>query len=131
MIRTRDAQLVNRLAAQQEQGGDYADFLADPLHICLVEGESGALFAFRGPGIYEVHVFFAARGKSALRLGRAMLDLMRERFGAHLFWSLVPAESRRVIMFTRLMGWKSHGRVESPHGARELFSFGSCPCLHL
>jgi hypothetical protein len=124
MIRSTDPALVNRLAAAQGQDGDFTEFLSDPLHVCLIEGKSGALFAFRGPGIYEVHVFFDVRGAKALWLGETMLGWMREKHGARLFWSLIPVESRKVLMFARLMGWESHGIVESRHGWQELFSSG-------
>lgn len=122
--RTADAALVNELAAAQGQPGDFTELLAEPLHVCLLDGESGALFAWRGPGIYEVHVFFAVRGRGAIDLLGAMQAHMRERFGASLFWALIPIESRRVIMFVRLSGWKSHGPLESRLGWHELFSKG-------
>jgi hypothetical protein len=49
-----------------------------------------------------------------------MLDIMRKN-GAELFWAAVPIESRHVIMFTRLMGWKSKGIADLAHGTCELF----------
>jgi hypothetical protein len=72
---------------------DFTAFLSDRLNVCLIEGEGGALFVWRGPGIYEVHVFFEQRGKEVIRLSRQMLDYMREN-GARLFWAAVPVESR-------------------------------------
>ena len=101
--------------------GDMGPFLADRMNVFLVEGEGGAIFVWRGPGIYEVHVFFEQRGKEVLRLSRKMLDWMRERVGARIFWAAVPVESRHVIMFTRLMGWKSQGVELLSHGYCELF----------
>lgn len=100
--------------------GNMAPFLADRNNVCLIEGEGGAIFVWRGPGIYEVHVFFEQRGKAVLKLSRAMLDWMRSH-GARLFWAAVPVESRHVIMFTRLMGWKSEGFGDFPQGRCELF----------
>jgi len=102
--------------------GDFSDFLADRMNVCLVEGEGGALFVWRGPGIFECHVMFEQRGKEVLRLSRQMLDIMRKDYGAKLFWAAVPVESRHVIMFTRLMGWKSQGVAELSHGYCELFT---------
>lgn len=115
--RTFDADLVNKLVGE----GDFRELLAEPMHVCLVEGESGAIFGWRGPGIYEVHVFFAARGKAAIDLGHRMLAMMRQEHGGRLFWAMVPMASRKVKMFTRLMGWKSLGTRETRNGLNELF----------
>jgi hypothetical protein len=99
---------------------DFTAFLEDRMNVCLIEGEGGAIFVWRGPGIYEVHVFFEQRGREVIELSRRMLDQMREN-GAKLFWAAVPVESRHVIMFTRLMGWKSQGVENLAHGWCELF----------
>lgn len=118
--RERDVELVNELVRRDFPELDFSEFLAESLHVCLIDGDSGALFAWRGPGIYEVHVFFAVRGRAALDLGHAMLAMMRA-MGGRMFWAFVPIESRQVRVFTRLMGWKSHGIIETRHGPNELF----------
>jgi hypothetical protein len=100
---------------------DFTAFLSDRMNVCLIAGNGGALFVWRGPGIYEVHVFFEQRGKEVLRLSHEMLSIMREEHGARLFWAAVPVESRHVIIFTRLMGWKSQGVALLSHGYCELF----------
>lgn len=99
---------------------DFTDFLSDQNNVCLISGEGGALFVWRGPGIYEVHVFFEQRGKEVLRLSRDMLDWMREH-GADTFWAAVPIASRRVVMFTRLMGWKLREYRDFPHGVCQIY----------
>lgn len=99
---------------------DFTDFISNPLNVGLLDGDGGALFAWRGPGIYEVHVFFEQRGREVLDLSHRMLAMMRDH-GAKLFWAAIPEESRHVRMFTRLMGWKSQGFSEQPHGRCELF----------
>lgn len=102
---------------------DFTHFLADRMNVALIKGEGGALFVWRGPGIFEVHVFFEQRGKEVLKLSREMLDIMRKEHGARLFWAAIPVESRHVIMFTRLMGWKSQGVQNLPFlGWSELFT---------
>lgn len=100
---------------------EFTAFLADRMNVCLIEGAGGALFVWRGPGIFEVHVFFEQRGKEVLRLSREMLEILRRDYGARLFWAAVPVTSRHVIMFTRLMGWKSQGLADLSHGRCELF----------
>ncbi len=96
-------------------------FLSDPMNVCLIEGEGGAVFIWRGPGIYEVHLFFEQRGRAAIELIRRMFKVMRSKFGARLMWAAIPIESRKVIMFARLVGWKSQGVAELAHGHCELF----------
>lgn len=100
---------------------DFSQFLGFGLNVCLIEGEGGAIFVWRGPGIYEVHLFLEQRGKAAFELIRQMLAHMRSK-GARTFWAAIPTESRHVIMFTRLLGWKSHGEADFPHGRCEIFS---------
>jgi hypothetical protein len=118
-----DVAEVNRWA-----GADFSEFLANPLNVCLVEGNGGAIFAWRGPGVFEVHVFFEQRGKDVLELSHRMLAQLRERFGARMFWSAIPVASRHVRMFARWMGWTSHGMAMFPHGECEIFSQGEVPC---
>jgi hypothetical protein len=117
-----DAERVNEWFWRDSgKRGDFAPFLADRMNVCLIEGEGGALFVWRGPGIYEVHVMFEQRGRDVIRLSHRMLDYMRSNHGGKLFWAAVPIESRHVIMFTRLMGWKSQGLADLSHGTCELF----------
>lgn len=131
MIRpTRDVELINALLAANYQECDISELMAEPLHVCLVDGDSGAMFAWRGPDTYELHVFFAVRGRAAINLGHAMLDYMRER-GAKRFWALVPENDRKVRMFTRLMGWKSEGLLRTRYGECELFVLENDQCLKL
>lgn len=127
MIRSRDPRLANARAWAAGVDADFTEFLADPMHVCLLDERGGALFAWRGPGTYEAHVFFKVRGREALTFGRELLDRMRAEHGAERFWALVPVESRKVLMFTRLMGWKSLGLRETRHGWNELF-VGEPPC---
>jgi hypothetical protein len=101
---------------------DFHDFLSNGMNACLIEGEGGALFVWRAPGIFEVHVFFEQRGRKVIELSHRMLEFMRSEFGARWFWAAVPIQSRHVIMFTRLMGWKSCGKAMFPHGLCEIFS---------
>lgn len=117
--RTDDAELVNRLVGD---GTDMSEFLAEPLHVCLVEGDGGAIFAWRGPDTYEVHLFLAERGRAAIGQFTRMLATMRRRYGARRFWALVPHDRRKVRLFARWMGWKSHGVVITRQGLHELFS---------
>lgn len=109
-------------------GGDDAalsSYLLDPMSICLIEGENCALFVWRGPWIFEVHIALSERGRPALILMRAMLDHVKATRGARLFWAAIPwdgsKQSRKVRLFARNMGFKSHGLANLAHGLNELF----------
>jgi hypothetical protein len=126
---TRDAALVNALVGRDFPGCDMAELLANPLNVCLIEGDSGTLFAWRGPGIYEAHFFSRVRGRHALERARWAIDYMKERHGARMFWALVPMDSRKVRMFTRMVGWKPAGIFTTQHGPCEAFVSENVECL--
>jgi hypothetical protein len=116
-----DLDTVNALLGRDFPGIDFTEVLSEPLHVCLLDGDSGAIFMFRGPGIYEVHVFFAVTGRAAISLCHRMFDTMRAEYGAKLFWTAIPVESRKVTLFARWMGWKSEGVRETRTSPCEIF----------
>ena len=123
MNRTRDPERVNSLA-----GADLSELVASPLHVCLIDGDSLGIFAWRGPAIYEIHLAYQVRGRAAWDLFKAMLDTMREEYGARLFWTLIPVGSRNVRLFARIGGLLSDGFVTTQHGPQELFVSEKCGC---
>jgi hypothetical protein len=116
---TRIADWMERDFGKRE---DFTGFLSRPGNVGLIDGNGGAFFVPVSPGVYEVHVAFEQRGKAVLELSRRMLDYMKRSRGASRFVACVPhddtKQSRKVRMFTRLMGWKSLG-IENGH---EIFS---------
>lgn len=108
---------------------DFSEFLENEMNVCLIEGEGGAFFAWRGPGIFEAHAFFSQRGREVISLSHAMLGIMRRNYGAQLFWSLVPTEARHAVIYCRLLGWKSFGIVRPPQGECEIFASENVQCL--
>lgn len=99
---------------------DFSEFVSNAMNVVLLDGDGGAMFVWRGPGIYECHCFFEQRGKQVIEIARAMLAMMRDN-GATMFWAAVPVESRHVSMFLRLLGWRSRGVRLFPHGYCEIF----------
>lgn len=93
--------------------------LADHRNICLVGDGGGAIFAWRGPGVYEGHSFFRVRGREAIRLGKAILSAMSDM--ADLVWGLTPEGLRHVRWFNRQLGFRSLGMMDAPEGRCELF----------
>lgn len=124
-----DKARAGELLARGFPGTDFAAFLAEPLHVALIEGESVAVFAWRGPGIYEVHVNFTVRGRQAVDLMARMIAAMRFSHDARLFWAMIPQEDRKTRIFARLCGWKSLGPRQDSFGPKELFVSEICPCL--
>jgi hypothetical protein len=107
---------------------DFTETLSNELNICLACGEGGAIFVWRGPGIYEVHCFFEQRGAEVLDIARATLNLLWAEYGAKIVWAAIPLESRKVRLFARWTGFKSFGSICLPHGACELFQLEQPPC---
>jgi hypothetical protein len=136
MIRTFDAALVNDFlndpAIRPTVGGegvlDASVLLADRRNVCLLSEAGGALFAWRGPGVFEGHSFFRCRGREAISLGRALLANVFNEHGARMVWGLTPIDLKHVRWFNRKLGFVSHGITETPDGLCELFVMeGLCP----
>lgn len=124
MRRETSVERVNSWLTRDFGGGDFTEFMSNPLNFILAEGEGGVVFAWRGPGIYEVHVMLEQRGVEAFRVVRKALDQVEAR----LFWTAVPVTDRKVIMFARRMGWKPEGFADLPHGRCQIFT--EEPCRH-
>lgn len=116
-----DKALLEGWLAREGKESDFTPFLMNPMNICLIEGNGGAFFVWHGPGIYEVHVSLEQRGKDAM----AVLRRMFAHVGASVLWTAIPwdtsTQSRKVRLFARMMGWKSHGRANLATGLCELF----------
>lgn len=130
MIRTAEPTIINQLLRRDFGEGDLSEAVANPLNVCLLDGENAGIFAWRGPGIYEAHLCYEARGRQAIDLFKAMMNTMRRDYGAQFFWTMIPVESRHVRMFARLSGLLSIGTLPTQHGPNELFVSERKPCLH-
>lgn len=116
-------ELINHPDIRPTVGGegdlDAAALLADRRNICLVDEGGGAIFAWRGPGVFEGHSFFRVRGREAIRLGKQFLSAVSD--AADLVWGLTPESLRHVRWFNRQVGFRSRGMMETPDGRCELF----------
>lgn len=96
------------------------ELIQDERNVFLVSGDNGAAFIWRGPGVYEGHSFFTARGREAISLGKQMLECVGGR--ANMVWGATPIKLRHVRWFNRQIGFRSLGMIETPdQGACELF----------
>jgi hypothetical protein len=111
-MRTFDADLANSIYGI----GDLSALVNDRRNIILVDGDNLAIFAWRGPGIYEAHLHFTARGRQAITLACEML----RQVDAKMIWSLIPIAAKNVRWFSRQIGFRSLGEMESPEGLHEL-----------
>lgn len=100
---------------------DAAPLIADPRNRLYFDDRGGAIFAWRGPGIYEAHSFFTAQGRDAIRAGKEALQHMSD---ARMIWGLTPESNRAARWFNRQVGLKSHGMLDTPEGRCELFVLG-------
>lgn len=100
---------------------DVSALVLDGRNKLFFDERGGAIFAWRGPGIYEGHSFFLARGREALEAGHEALSLMAD---AKMIWGLTPDgdDHRRTKAFNRRLGFKSLGMIDTPDiGRCELF----------
>lgn len=125
-MRTFDAGAINALcnhpSIRPTIGGegelDCSGLIADKRNVFMLADGGGACFIWRGPGVYEGHSFFLARGSDAIRLGKAMLD----ELDADLVWGTTPESNRPARWFNRKIGFKSLGMIDTPDlGRCELF----------
>lgn len=101
----------------------YTEAIGNRMNVCLCSGEGGAIFLWRGPGIYEVHCFFEQRGKLVRDVSNAILAMMKTHHGARLIWAAIPDHSRKVKTYVRWLGFKSADRATFPHGKCEIFTW--------
>lgn len=89
---------------------DFTAYVEDKRNVTLVYGGFGAIFVFRGPGIYECHIMARkeARGSNAIAIGREMLAYMKE-VGAKTIWGQPSIYNRAAICYIRRMGLKPVG----------------------
>ena len=126
--RTLDPVRVNAvLEASYGNAMDSAALVDDLRNVCLLSEAGGALFAWRGPGIYEGHSFLTVRGRVAIGAGRDLMRHFFEQWHPAMVWGLTPANDRHVRWFNRQIGFTSHGMMPTPEGEAELFVMeGKC-----
>jgi hypothetical protein len=117
------AALINDPSIRDAIGGvgrlDPRPFLADPRNRLFFDERGGAAFAWHGPGVFDGHAFFKARGREALSAAAECLAHMDD---ARIIWGLVPTDNRPMRWFARKLGFVSLGLQDTPLGRRELFT---------
>jgi hypothetical protein len=106
---------------------DPSDLIADDKNVLLFDGGGGQFFHWRGPGIYEAHSIYIARGKDALGKGREAIRRMFHEYGAEKIWRATPLKNRPARWFNRQLGFRSLGEIEL-YDRCELFEMGIAEC---
>jgi len=127
--RLRDLQLLNDLLRRPEiasldHGFDAASWIASQNNVALTDGSSVGLFGSFGSfgsHVFEAHWLFVARGREALDLGTDMLAAMFDLYGARVIKGMIPTERKASRWFTRKLGCRSLGIIETIRGPHELF----------
>lgn len=111
-----------RLIAQNAPAGFMADiepaeWLSDPRHFALVDGDDLGLFeaGVEWPGPLCAHVIFASRGKPALETARAMLAAAFA-FGATKILGETPIVYPHALMFARKLGFQPYAEADGQIG---------------
>lgn len=107
--------------ASLDHGFDAAHWMANRANVALTDGSSIGLFERKGAGIYDVHWLFVARGREALDLASDMMAAMFDAWGATALKGMIPADRRASRWFTRRLGCRSLGMVDTIRGPHELF----------
>lgn len=87
----------------------------------LAEGENVGLASFEYPGMYTCHLYFKAKGREAIKLGRAMLVHLFDNYDVKAVRGLIKVRFKAARWAARQMGWESLGLVSFPNGDDELF----------
>lgn len=104
------------------QGFDAAIWLSTPGNVALDLNGNIMLFEPAEPGIYSGHWLLVERGKKAFLVAIDLLRHLFEHYEARTVQGLVPASHRVSRWFTRQIGFKSSGLVNTEEGAHEFFS---------
>lgn len=112
------ARLIARNAPAGFMGGaGTAEWLADPRHFALTDGDDLGLFEAgdEWPGPLCAHVLFASRGRRALQTAKAMLE-QAFNFGATRILGETPIGLPHALLFARKLGFVPYGEADGPCG---------------
>lgn len=125
--RLRDARPIETLLKRPEiasldYGFDARGWISNQSNIALTDGSSVGLFGATGGQVFDTHWLFVARGREALDLGADMIAAMFDLYGAVALKGMIPTERRASRWFTRKLGCRSLGMVDTVRGPHELFT---------
>lgn len=103
-------------------GFEPVSWLANPLNICLTNGEGDfSLFERELPHVVTGHYFFKSRGRQAVRIAREMLaEAFLGAYEIELIRGLTPLQKLGARWMNKQLGFKSYGVVQTLVGPCEL-----------
>lgn len=121
----------NTLAARAEQpdvravireGFDPEDWVEQPERFTLTNGYDMLLVEEWQDNVFEIHWALRNRGRKAINAGIDFLRYLYNKEGAHIVVGTVPVSQRASRWFSRQVGGKSQGIVQTELGDMELFT---------
>lgn len=125
MFRTRDPEVVREAAsvyAGEIEGLNPEEWSADDRNIILTDGLGNTnLLEYVKPGVYTGHVFYKARGKTAVALMVEALNKTFSEYPVEVIVGLTPIEKVGARWLSRRVGFKGRGIIKTIIGPCEVF----------
>lgn len=116
-MRCHDPEVVNAIAAQVPDLGEYTDFTASVLDArnIFLHDKGIAACIWSAPRIFECHLFFPVehRGKAAIDASRRMGDYMMQ-YHADMLWAQPAASNKAAIWLGRQAAFDVTGNGYHP-----------------
>lgn len=94
---------------EEDDAIPYDAWVSNKKNVMLVEGKNVGLATFDYPGLYTVHWFYEVRGRAAIKLARAMLAEMFEKYDARVIRGLTAKKLKAARWLAKQVGLKSYG----------------------
>lgn len=117
--------LAARVAESDVEDVDDFDPIAwfdDPHQYALTNGPDLLLAKEWADGVVEIHWLLRSRGRRAIHAGVDFLRHLYNKENARIVVGTVPAHRRAARWFSRQVGGKSNGIVQTEWGDAELFT---------
>lgn len=120
---TLDARLSEPDAVELVKTGfDVNDWIETDDNFTLTNGYDLLLVKEWADQVFEIHWLLRNRGRKAINAGVDFLRYLFNKEGARVIVGLTPAHKRAARWFSRQVGGKSNGIVQTEHGEMEVFA---------
>lgn len=102
------------------------EWIKSPFNIMFIEGDNVGVATRDYPGMYTVHWYYnSARGKEAIKLGKAMCVKLFEEHGGQVLRGLIKTRLKASRWACRQLGFKSKGFLTYEDGDENEVLFAS------
>lgn len=120
------SQIINAINnSPLNRGLDGCAWLSTPGNVAITIDGDVTLFDDEGDKIYQVHVLFQSRGRTAINHAKEAFRRMFDDHEAKMIFAMVPDFRREVKLLARWVGCKSAGLRQTSEGLCELFVMSS------